>query len=181
MHSNTYFSLPLPDPGAQFALVAEHIGRIRSNVLFAASSVIIYVERNLGFEAEHHKRALEGMIPGRVSFYHDAQHDRTGMLTTNPIKHAMCRLVVVMLEEGRIRIRSPLFSRDPKGVVVRLREQMEVYSSQYKMAATSFQKDAVAVSGKVGGMKDDICICLQLACYFTQIGHQRLAGQMSMG
>ena len=149
--------------------------RIRERPQFAHSPVIIYVERNLGFEAEHHKRALTGMIPGQMSFYHDAQHDRTGMLTTNPIKHAMCRLVVVMLEEGRLCVSQPLASRDPRGMLTRLREQMEVYSYQYKMAVTSFQKDAIAISGKVGGMKDDICICLQLACYFTQIGLQRLA------
>jgi hypothetical protein len=37
----------------------------------------------------------------------------------------------------------------------------------------TFQKDQVAISGKVGGMKDDICICLQLACYFTQLERQR--------
>ena len=133
----------------------------------------------MGFEAEHHKRALDS-LPG-VAFHIDNKANRVGVLTTEAIKHAMCQLVVVMLREGRIHVHKPLVSKDAKGVLLRLREQMEVYSYQYKMAATSFQKDAVAVSGKVGGMKDDICICLQLACYFTQIGHQRLAGQISMG
>ena len=95
------------------------------------------------------------------------------MLTTNPIKHAMCQLVVLMLEERRIHLRKPLVSRDPRGRALRLREQMEIYSYQYKAALTTFQKDAVALSGKVGGMKDDICICLQLACYFTQVERQR--------
>lgn len=66
-------------------------------------------------------------------------------------------------------MRNPLVSRDPKAVRVKLREQMEIYSYQFKTAITTFQKDAVAISGKVGGMKDDICICLQLACYFTQV------------
>ena len=125
----------------------------------------------LKYAAEHHKRAL-GMLPN-VKFYVDEQHDRVGVLTTNEIKHAMCQLVVVMLEEKRIHIRKPLVSRDPRGVAIRLREQMEIYSYQYKQAVTTFQKDAVALSGKVGGMKDDICICLQLACYFTQVERQR--------
>jgi len=112
------------------------------------------------------------MLPN-VRFYVDEQHDRVGVLTTNEVKHAMCQLVVVMLEEKRIHIRKPLVSRDPRGVAIRLREQMEIYSYQYKQAVTTFQKDAVALSGKVGGMKDDICICLQLACYFTQVERQR--------
>ena len=94
-------------------------------------------------------------------------------MTTNEVKHAMCQLVILMLEERRIHIRKPLISRDPRGCATRLREQMEIYSYQFKAALTTFQKDAVALSGKVGGMKDDICICLQLACYFTQIERQR--------
>ena len=87
----------------------------------------------------------------------------------------MCQLVVLMLEERRIHVRKPLVSRDPRGLALRLREQMEIYSYQFKTAQTTFQKDQVAISGKVGGMKDDICICLQLACYFTQIERQREA------
>lgn len=139
----------------------------------SASKVCIYVERNLGFEAEHHKRALQTTIPNCI-FYMDDQHDRVGMLTTNAIKHAMAQLTVVMLQEQRIHLRKPhIVSRDPKGNTHRLREQMEVYSYQYKQAQNTFQKDAVALSGKVGGMKDDIAITLQLACYFTQRQNQR--------
>jgi CHAD domain-containing protein len=86
----------------------------------------------------------------------------------------MAQLTVLMLEEQRIQVRRPsIISKNPKGNIQRLREQMEVYSYQFKAAQTTFQKDQVALSGKVGGMKDDICICLQLACYFTQIEKQR--------
>jgi hypothetical protein len=85
----------------------------------------------------------------------------------------MCQLVVVMLRERRIHVFKPLASRDGKGLLLRLREQMEVYSYQFKMGGNTFQKDRIALSGKVGGMKDDICICLQLACYFTQLESQR--------
>jgi hypothetical protein len=134
---------------------------------------MIYVERNLGFEAEHHRRALDS-LPA-VSFYIDQKANRVGVLTTEAIKHAMCQLVVVMLREKRIHLCKPLVSRDERAVVVRLREQMEVYSYQFKMGTNTFQKDRVALSGKVGGMKDDICICLQLACYFTQLESQRAA------
>jgi hypothetical protein len=52
---------------------------------------------------------------------------------------------------------------------------METYSAQYKAAIDTFGKDRLALSGKVGGMKDDLCICLQLAAYFTQIETQRAA------
>ena len=52
------------DPGKQFDLVHEHIVRLRRLQGYGASRVIVYVERNLGFEAEHHQRALAS-IPVR--------------------------------------------------------------------------------------------------------------------
>jgi len=85
----------------------------------------------------------------------------------------MCQLTVLMLDERRLHVRKPLSSRDPQAMLIKLREQMEIYSYQYKQAQTTFQKDVIAISGKVGGMKDDVCICLQLACYYTQITQQR--------
>lgn len=42
----------------------EHIAKIRSKVCWIDSVIKIYVERNLGFEAEHHARDLES-IPGK--------------------------------------------------------------------------------------------------------------------
>ena len=104
-----------------------------------------------------------------MGFYIDQKHNRVGVLTTEAIKHAMCQLVVVMLHERRLHVWKPLVSRDEKGVLLRLREQMEVYSYQFKLGTNTFQRDRVALSGKVGGMKDDICIALQLACYYTQL------------
>ena len=153
---------------------------------------MIFVERNLGFEAHHHKRAL-AYLPN-VSFYIDAQHDQVGMITSNPIKHAMARLVVVMLSERRIGIRHAaappseglaaqaaqradpaIVSRDAPAALLKLREQLEVYSYQFKAGVDTFQQDRVAISGKVGGMRDDLAICLQLACYWTQLHVQRAA------
>ena len=153
--------------------MAQHVAMLRQIPGKSASPIVIYVERNLGFEAEHHKRALES-LPG-VSFYVDHKANRVGVLTTEAIKHTMCQLVVVMLQERRIHIHRPLVSKDEKGLRLRLREQMEVYSYQFKLGTNTFQKDRIALSGKVGGMKDDICICLQLACYFTQLETQRAA------
>jgi hypothetical protein len=137
----------------------------------------LFVERNLGFEAEHHKRALEH-IPG-VSFYVDHKASRVGVLTTEATKHAMAQLVVSMLAEKRVHVLPRLYSADPDAARIRLREQMETYSAQYKQAPDTFGKDKISLSGKVGGMKDDVCICLQLAAYFTQLETQRAADMFS--
>ena len=160
------------DPRKQFALLEEHITGLRKLPGFHTSHITVFVERNLGFEAHHHKRAL-GHLPG-VTFYTDETHDQVGIWTSNPIKHGMAQLVVLMLSEHRIHVRkTTIMSRDAPAMLLKLREQMEVYSYQFKAAKDTFATDRIAISGKVGGMKDDIAICLQLACYWTQLETQR--------
>ena len=152
-------------------MVVQHITRIRSDVGRKTSRFFIFVERNLGFEAEHHKRALDH-IPG-VTFYVDQKASRVGVLTTEATKHAMAQLVVSMLAERRLHVLPALYSHEPEAMRARLREQMETYSAQFKQAPDTFGKDKISLSGKIGGMKDDVCICLQLAAYFTQLETQR--------
>ena len=165
------------DPAKQFDLVAKHITRIRLDTGRKAARIFIFVERNLGFEAEHHKRALDH-IPG-VTFYVDQKASRVGVLTTEATKHAMAQLVVSMLAERRIHVLPNLYSNEPEAMRIRLREQMETYSAQFKQAPDTFGKDRISLSGKVGGMKDDVCICLQLAAYYTQLETQRAAEMFS--
>lgn len=134
------------------------------------SQVVIYVERNLGHEAEHHHHALKD-IPN-VKFRVDAQRGRVGVLTTRDTKHAMATLLNVMLREQRVHVLQQgggIVSTDPAGCMKRLKEQLQVYSYQYKAADNTFQQDRVALSGKIGGMKDDTVIALQLGVYFTDL------------
>lgn len=123
------------------------------------------VERNLGFEAEHIQRALAGIPLTRHRIDHQAQ--RYGILTTEEIKLAMMTLLNNMLREKRINVDQELISQEPEACKRRLREQLSIYSFQYKSAANVFGKQRVALSGKVGGMKDDVCIALQLSIYFS--------------
>jgi hypothetical protein len=165
------------DPAKQFDLVARHIARIRTDTGRKTCRVFVFVERNLGFESEHHKRALD-QIPG-VSFYVDQQANRVGVLTTEATKHAMAQLVVSMLAERRMHILPQIYSQDGETARIRLREQMETYGAQFKAAPDTFGKDKISLSGKVGGMKDDVCICLQLAAYYTQLETQRASDMFS--
>ena len=156
------------EPSKQFKLVEEHVARLRENLYRSGSKITILVERNLGFEAEHHKRAL-AHLPNTV-FHEDEKAGRVGILTTESVKHAAMELLNIMLRERRLAVCRHLHSRDKKGMMTRLREQLEVYSFQYKQALNTFQKDRTALSGKVGGMKDDIVISLQLGVYWTSVG-----------
>ena len=59
MQSNT--PPTLTEPEKQFKLVEDHIDRIRNEPVFMNSEIIIMCERNLGFEAEHHEKALRNL------------------------------------------------------------------------------------------------------------------------
>ena len=145
-----------------------HISDLRQIPQFQFSTIQIFVERNLGFEAEHFERALHD--EENVVFYRDLEACRTGILTTDRVKLAAMTMTNVMLREQRISLlpESQLVSRNPQETRRKLREQLEIYSLQFKTADTVFQKNKFALSGKVGGFKDDIVICMQLGIYWTE-------------
>ena len=153
------------EPEKQFALVERHISLLRKVRELVYSQVIIMVERNLGFEAEHHQRALHGMPHTRFRIDHAAQ--RYGILTTEEVKYGMMTLFNNMLRDQRVAFHDPLLSEDPVAARRRIEQQMSVYSFQYKQAANCFGRQRVALCGKVGGMKDDVVIALQLAVYYS--------------
>jgi hypothetical protein len=75
------------EPQKQFNLVEEHIRRLRKNPAWYNSRVIIYVERNLGHEAEHHRHALKD-IPG-VFFREDPKNGLRNFFSVLVLQ-AMC-------------------------------------------------------------------------------------------
>jgi hypothetical protein len=158
------------EPERHFALVKAHIRDLKQIPEFQFSTIQIFVERNLGFEAEHFERALQ--FEEHVVFYRDMQANRTGILTTDNVKLAAMTMTNVMLREQRVNLvsESVLVSRNPQETRRKIREQLEIYSLQFKTADTVFQKNKFALSGKVGGFKDDIVICLQLGIYWTESG-----------
>ena len=75
------------------------------------SEIVVMVERNLGFEAEHHERHFSGAPNLRFRVDHAAK--RFGVLTTEDIKYGMCTLLNTMLREQRVSIAKPLISERP--------------------------------------------------------------------
>ena len=157
------------EPARQFELLERHITGIQKHDMLRFSEIVVMVERNLGFEAEHHERHFSGAPNLRFRVDHAAK--RFGVLTTEDIKYGMCTLLNTMLREQRVSIAKPLISERPEENARRLREQLHVYSMQFKSAVNVFGKQRQALSGKVGGMKDDVVICLQLGVYFSKDPH----------
>ena len=102
-------------------------------------------------------------------------------MTTENVKLGAMTMTNVMLREQRINLlqTDQLVSRDPQEARRRLREQLEIYSLQFKTPENAFQKGRYALSGKVGGFKDDIVICLQLGIYWTESIRLTEAASMS--
>lgn len=119
---------------------------IRNDNIFANSPIVIMVERNLGFEAEHHERALRNIPLVRHRVDHQAK--RFGILTTEEIKYAMMTLLVsvclcvcaklrnnkcalqnTMLRDQRVNClpEHELISQEPAANRRRLREQLGIY------------------------------------------------------
>jgi CHAD domain-containing protein len=71
--------------------------------------------------------------------------------------------------QDRVHIDAALCSRDAAAARVKLREQLEVFSYQWKTAESVFQTDRCALSGKIGGMKDDVVMAFMLGVYFSQL------------
>ena len=117
------------------------------------------------FEAEHHERALAHVPYTR--FRIDRSANRYGVLTTEEVKYAACTLLNTMLRDQRVSFLNPLLSEDPDGNRRRVEEQLRIYSLQFKQAQNVFGKGRQALSGKVGGMKDDVAIALQLGIYYS--------------
>ena len=156
------------EPEKHFALVRDHIAGIREKEALRYSVITIFVERNLGFEAEHLERALRS--EENVNFYKDNRAGRVGVLTTENVKLGAMTTTNVMLREKRIHMlpTAEIVSKEKHPIRVKIQEQLGIYSLQFKIPENVFQKSRYALSGKVGGLKDDLVICLQLGIYWTE-------------
>jgi hypothetical protein len=156
------------EPELQFRLVHSHLVGLRQIPELMYSQIVVLVERNLGFEAEHMERAFRGTEG--VMFYHDEAAKRVGILTTENVKLGAMTMTNVMLREKRVHLLGDEHFVSSDGVASkrRLREQLEIYSFQFKLPESVFQKARYALCGKVGGLKDDIVICLQLGIYWSE-------------
>ena len=83
----------------------------------------------------------------------------------------MATMLNIFLREKRVHVSQnrSIISLDPKGGLARLNEQLHVYGCQFKGGTDTFAKDRISLSGKIGGMKDDVAIALQLGVYFTEL------------
>jgi hypothetical protein len=138
--------------------------------MFYMSRVLVVVERNLGFEAEHLYRACHD-IPNSVFVREGKDVARIGVLTTLDRKQEFVTYTNVMLRESRV------FAPERHFVNVQqnkahstLLEQLSYFGYTFSAPDNQFQKERFCISGKGAGGKDDLCMAFLIGVYvFTKL------------
>ena len=138
--------------------------------MFYMSRVLVVVERNLGFEAEHLYRECHD-IPNSVFVRESKDAARIGVLTTLDRKQEFVTYTNVMLRESRV------FAPERHFVNVQqnkahstLLEQLSYFGYTFSAPDNQFQKERFCISGKGAGGKDDLCMAFLIGVYvFTNL------------
>ena len=160
--------LQTKDPYKTFELLKQHVQAVRSgDENFACSNVVIIIERNLGFEAEHLFRECRDTIPNS-SFLCEPGIERIGVLTTHARKIAYVSVMNNLLRETRIFVDQEYWVDSGKNKTsTMLLEQLSFFGFAFTRPENAFQKEKVAISGKSSGGKDDLCMALLIGLFFV--------------
>ena len=146
-------------------LVVAHIARIRRIKNLQDATIVLCLESNLAYEAQHIIHSLqEAGLKKWVALQEGAGYTM-GWLTTNERKESMCFQLRDAMRVGNICFSDEFFSttssiREVKQV---LEDELRNFCILVEPPKTPFGKVKKTYSGKVGGRNDDLCITLQLA------------------
>jgi len=138
---------------------------------------VIMTESNLGLEAAHVANMLKDnhrCVPLRET----GPEGRYGVLTTHARKAEFVALLETLLTTNAIVVGKQVVSTDADTALKTLEQQMQ----QYKMVTQTggvFAAQRITFSGKLGAdgkpglMRDDLCIALQMAVYWSSYVMQR--------
>ena len=143
----------------------------------AGTKFVIMTESNLGLEAAHVANMLKGH-PRCVPLRETGTEGRYGVLTTHARKAEFVALLETLLTTSGIVVAERVVSTEPEAALKTLQQQL----GQYKMVTQTggaFAAPKVTFSGKLGPdgkpglMRDDLCIALQMAVYWSSYVLQR--------
>jgi hypothetical protein len=160
--------LQTKDPERTFTCLIEHVAAVRdTHRALYNGHVVIIVERNLGFEAEHLYRYCR-LIPNS-SFLRECNSTRIGILTTQVFKMAYVTFLNVLLREERVLCVSDATFVDSLGQKTRvaLHDQLAFFGVSFSAVENQFSKQRMAIGGKTGGGKDDLAMAMLFGLYFA--------------
>lgn len=146
-------------------LVVAHIASARSVPGLANATVVLCLESNLAFEAQHIIHTLQERGLKRWVALQEGAGGTLGWLTTNERKESMCFQLRDALRVGNISFSAHLFSstQGADDAVRSLEDELRNFCILVEAPRTPFGKVKKTYSGKVGGRNDDLVIALQLA------------------
>lgn len=160
--------LQTKDPEKTFARLHDHVAAVRAqHMALQHSPVVIIVERNLGFEAEHLFRYCR-TIPGS-SFLYEKGAPRIGILTTQTFKLAYVSFANILLRDERLVCIAEAafvdYGRSKSRAA--LLDQLSFFGFTFSRPENHFQKQRFVIGGKAGGGKDDLAMSFLFGVYFS--------------
>jgi len=146
-------------------VVCQHIAAIRRVRNLHDCTIVLCLESNLAYEAQHIIHTLqEAGLKKWVALQEGAGYT-LGWLTTNERKESMCMQLRDALRVGNISFSNEFFSttQTVREVKQQIEDELRNFCILVEPPKTPFGKVKKTYSGKVGGRNDDLCITLQLA------------------
>ena len=146
-------------------LVATHIAQARKVPGLEIATVVLLLESNLAFEAQHIVHFLQAQGLKNWLALSEGAGGALGWLTTNGTKEASVFQLRDALKVGCISLSTHFFSTTMSTGEAKkeIREQLTRFAIITEPAKTLFGKVRKTYSGKVGGLQDDLAISLQLS------------------
>lgn len=149
-------------------LLIRHLEALnRANPLFAGSIKIFIPENNLGHEATHMMRMIAGRRDVKT-FWQKA--DRPGICKGANTAYNYVAYVNDLLRSNQLRFSHDLFTvtrgHTPETAKAALQEEMQRYHEEVMLARTDFQRTKTVLTGKTGGMQDDLVIAAMQCIYW---------------
>ena len=159
------------EAASQHRLLIGHLEKLRSLPACRNATVVLGLESNLGFEAQHTVHSLKrAQLHNWVTLMEGADGS-CGMLTTNSSKEVMCVALQELLSANLLHVSAQLLctSIPPVEAMNQLLQEMRSFMIYVDPPKTLFAKPRRTYTGKVGGHQDDMVITLQLAVLTMQI------------
>jgi hypothetical protein len=154
----------------QQSLVYEHVKSLREIDSLQRAMLVLGVESNLGFEAQHTIQALKRLGLRNCCPLHEGVDNTLGILTTHKTKEVMCSALQELLSMNRLHISDKFMSisMSPRAMVDRIIEEMRAFMIYVDAPKSLFAQSRRTYTGKIGGHQDDVIIAVQMAVLAMQ-------------
>jgi len=159
------------EASSQHKLLIDHINKLRTLRSLQWCQVVLGLESNLGFEAQHAVHSLKRAGLRNWVTLMEGVDGTCGLLTTNASKEVMCVALQQLLSSNHLHVSTNMLSisTSPREVFDQMVQEVRGYMIYVDPPKTLFAKPRRTFTGKVGGHNDDVVIALQLAILTMQI------------